>query len=352
MISKRLLSNIAVAAIAILISVLVLELYARIFLTVDYFSLSKEVSEVDKAVHGKYIVYDEVLGFVPGPGWRGRNGRYGFQNGSEYYMTAEDGISDIIILGDSIIQSRDLEHSLKYLLRGIRFRVWNAGVGGYNTIQEAYYLLKYIKINPDMIILGFCLNDFTPSMTIIPDSFGKKRCARLLFEPLGSVNPVLFRHSALYRFLKVRLMHLPTNEGLYTPASVVNNRRIVKTGLEMINQYCLERKIPFIVLIYPYLEVYSKEDEAWLKQAFLSVTEILEELKIKYLDLHQAYGQGDLRKFKRSLHDRIHPNMLGEFIAGRELIGKFYPEFGLTKEAAQKIASATYSEYEKYNPHD
>jgi lysophospholipase L1-like esterase len=61
-----------------------------------------------------------------------------------------------------------LEHELETAPYNLKINTFNFGVPGYNTTQE-YYQLKSIVANyrPDMVILGFVLNDAEPQMNVI-----------------------------------------------------------------------------------------------------------------------------------------------------------------------------------------
>ena len=165
---RKLLINIMLLLLSIIICYLLSEIYAARFLKKRYFTFQGVGYEFQRQPSNKKFIFDEKLGFRPGSSWSGSEGRYGCQNGREYENSIESkDFKNILMLGDSVIQYRHLEEALKCLLKDRPFRIWNIGIGGYNTWQEARYLKKYIKIKPDILILGFCLNDFIPSMTII-----------------------------------------------------------------------------------------------------------------------------------------------------------------------------------------
>ena len=77
----------------------------------------------------------------------------------------------ILLLGDSVswgngindsdaLYASRLEVELNGQGRGISYEVINSGVPGYSTFQELAYLQLYgLALNPDLIIVQFCLND-------------------------------------------------------------------------------------------------------------------------------------------------------------------------------------------------
>src|SRR5207244_4081262 len=90
----------------------------------------------------------------------------------------------ILVLGDSFTQGMSLElgdafpERLERLLArqrddDARFEVYNAGLSGWNTVGEqrvlsrqwddhTAYPFAYPRVQPDLVVLGFCLNDPEP----------------------------------------------------------------------------------------------------------------------------------------------------------------------------------------------
>ena len=335
-----------------ILGLFLLEIYARIFLKINYFSKEGVAACFDEGIDSQYIIADENLGFLPGPTWKGDNGRYGFQNGSEYENSNGEQ-KNIIIIGDSIIQDRYLERSLKFLLQNESFAIWNAGVGGYNTLQEAIYLEDHIKITPDLLILGFCLNDFFLSMSVVSDNFKIKEMVRNLFEPLDYVNPYFFKHSALYRFIKLRCAFIAKKDLAWSEENVLGNPKTVIKGLSKMQEYCNQLGIPFIVVVFPHLlRDYSRSCDEWLAEAYQSILSILNRMNIRYIDIHQVYNGMDIEKLRDGPDDIVHPNLEAQFIVAKELINRFYPDFGITKQVADRIMQINFSQYEKNRDHD
>ena len=91
----------------------------------------------------------------------------------EFSRNKEPGVYRILVLGDSMtfgwgVRAEDTyAKQLERMLNETNahsdrrsFEVINAGVGNYNTAQEvAYFKERGVRLNPDMVILGFYLND-------------------------------------------------------------------------------------------------------------------------------------------------------------------------------------------------
>ena len=111
--------------------------------------------------------YDGWFAGVPA-----RTNSLGFRDTREYSLAKPPGTFRIIVLGDSVTFGHGAlyETSYPYLLEqrlrewrpDVKWEVWNLGVPGYNTAQELAYLNEIgERYAPDLVIVGFFLNDFT-----------------------------------------------------------------------------------------------------------------------------------------------------------------------------------------------
>ena len=93
----------------------------------------------------------------------------------EFTTTKPDGVYRILLLGDSMTfgwGARYEDTYAKVLEKMLnesppdghqRFEVINTGVGNYNTVQEVAYFKQYgVQYEPDMVILGYYINDAEP----------------------------------------------------------------------------------------------------------------------------------------------------------------------------------------------
>jgi len=96
----------------------------------------------------------------------------GFRDTREYALQKSPGTFRILVLGDSVTFGHGAvyETSYPYLLEqrlrewrpDVKWEVWNLGGPGYNTADELAYLNEVgERYQPDLVIVGFFLNDFT-----------------------------------------------------------------------------------------------------------------------------------------------------------------------------------------------
>jgi lysophospholipase L1-like esterase len=98
--------------------------------------------------------------------------RLGFRDPREYSLEKPPGTFRILVIGDSVTFGHGatfettypylLERRLKAWRPAVRWEVWNLGVPGYNTRQEATYLAEVgDRYRPDLVVVGFYPNDFS-----------------------------------------------------------------------------------------------------------------------------------------------------------------------------------------------
>jgi lysophospholipase L1-like esterase len=323
-------TNLIVAACALVFALALGEILARVLRPLP-FSTAGVWTGFDEQLHERFFVPDPELGYRPGPGWTTARGRFGFRNGAEYEGGGEP-VLDVAVLGDSLIQKGELGAALRTRLEPTGARIWVAGVGGYNTLQEARYLERWIERAPDVLVLGFCLNDFARSMVVVSDG-GGGRFVTPDFEPIGAVNPFLFRHSALYRLVQAALMSRRTR-AQYSVEGVRRGRDSVRRGLVQMREYARRYGIPFLVLLYPHLDA---GESPWQREAHRQARALLTDLAIPFVDLAPAYSARGPVALRRRPDDDVHPSQEGHDIAARELLAAFPDVFaapGLSATAA------------------
>lgn len=315
MIRAPLAGNLVLAAMATVLALGTGELVARVVRPIPY-STSEVWPGFDDSVRDQIFVPDPAAGYVPGPAWA-PTGRYGCLNGAEYDGHSE-AATEVVVLGDSLVQDRSLGRALQARLAGRPARVWYAGIGGYNTLQEAYYLEHMITIDPNVLVLGFCLNDFSRSMMVVGNAEDRKFVSPD-FEPLGSVNSWLFQHSALYRLGQAAVLARRVG-GQFSPEGIRANRDNVRRGLERMLRYAEAKHAAFRVILYPHL---LEEELPWQREARLQALAILGELGVQYVDVTDDFASHGVVALRRDADDPVHPSAKGHDIAARRLLETF-----------------------------
>jgi len=78
------------------------------------------------------------------------------------------GVARVLLLGDSVTFRGALAVGLRRGCRGVAVEFWNAGVEGYNTVQEVRYHLRYSRaVQADHVVLTFHNNDFVSTPVVM-----------------------------------------------------------------------------------------------------------------------------------------------------------------------------------------
>lgn len=179
-----------------------------------------------------------------------RTNREGFR-GDELAPGTRQGRKRVVVLGDSFALgwgvpfAETVAMRLQGLLNGSGkgFEVVNMGVGNYNTAMEVdLFKLKGIRLQPDMVVLLYYINDSEPTPTI--DGGGS----------------TIFRHLYLPAYIATRVRQLGLRAAssdwllayyrkLYRPGAPGLER--TRQALTELRQLCAERGIRLLVVNIP-----------------------------------------------------------------------------------------------------
>lgn len=220
----------------------------------------------------------------------------------------------IICLGDSTTANEDWVRFLEGLLNqnspATKFEVWNCGVTGYNLIQYCRALQeKWLKYDPDMVIIGFCLNDFETTPLVVRDG----GCLVGYFpnrEILPAVNPFLFKHSALYRFIAMRL---------FFPSVRDNRESIIETSrnyLQETKNLLSKEKVNFLIVILGLTKNFQQCPQQW-QDNYKEIARAVRDYNIDYLDMVQVFQKNNPAGLMRE--DELHFNEKGSRIVAQKI---------------------------------
>lgn len=313
---------------ALMISETILRLFPRLNMqySLDRFNYDDpRIRDLNRPDWHSTFRSSPILGYERIPNSAPEVNSYGMI-GKEYPLRKTKDVFRILVLGDSITQFdfyvRILENLLNNANLSYTFELWNAGVTGYEVNQYANYLkFRGIHYNPDMILIGFCLNDFNIFGTLITyknaKGFRGYYYSGNEFSRRIPIDNVLFTHSYLYRFiiLSVDKVFAKFNQDYY-----INER--IKTGetfLREIKNITLSRKIKLLAAVFPYLKPIDEYMD-YQKEEYENMIRVLKGLDIDYIDLREAFPDGDEIKSLRIVDtDYIHPSEKGHAVAAEAI---------------------------------
>ncbi|MFQ5455071.1 MAG: SGNH/GDSL hydrolase family protein [Nitrospirota bacterium] len=261
--------------------------------------------------------------------------------GKEYSMKKTPDTIRIVFLGDSFtfgegvkdndIFSKRLVELLneKYKTRrNLHFEGYNFGVGGYNT-EQSLFLLKnlVLKADPDIVILGYTLNDAEPKLFYIDrETQSIKRMPREknINEGLAYSKPP---ETLLYKLRSVRLIwqFLKNNKlkretidyynSLYNEGNPDWN--ITKESLKKIINICDDNRIDCYIVCFPLL--YELNDNYPFRHIHKLIKDIVTSVgsdHVDFIDLFPYFkGQKDTELWVHPTDQ--HPNEIAhKIVAG------------------------------------
>jgi len=167
--------RLALLALGVCAGALILEVGVRVL------GLAPEIAPiVVDAPYASFVSHEnEILRYVPAPGSRDVSD-YGIRD-RDYAFERGAGVYRVVVLGDSIAfgfctldaplpREATFAKVLEERLRAdpppgyTDAEVINLGVSGYDSLQEVEFLReKGLAFTPDLVLVGYCLNDRAPS---------------------------------------------------------------------------------------------------------------------------------------------------------------------------------------------
>lgn len=173
----------------------------------------------------------------------------------DYDVAKPPGTIRILMLGDSLTfgwgvkiedtPAKMIERKLNEGAAQKRYEVINAGVGNYNTVQEVtYFLNKGHKLNPDVVVLNYFINDAEPT-PLKKQSF--------LAEHSYAAVVGLSAFDTLSRSYFGKADWREYYSGLYRDDSAA--WQAAKKAIADLAAYCKQRDIRLMVVNYPELHI-------------------------------------------------------------------------------------------------
>lgn len=260
----------------------------------------------------------------------------------------------IIVLGDSVVFGLcvPLEATFPYQLQQLlkdeekKYEVLNFGVNGYDTLQEIA-VLKYkgLQYKPDLVVVGFCLNDVgVTSINIKYIEDLKKYQENILFKfRLVQFLTSKSDRAKLQEWLNLKNepnVFLQDYQGQIAPIDNSENelfnlmnqlpnlypsfwyKHIEKIGrlrfaFRQLSQISKNNNIPILILIIPWLE--TQEGEYPHKIAHRIVELEATKAGLEVIDLAETFIKTGIESLKIKKYDNIHPNQKGHALIAEKL---------------------------------
>jgi lysophospholipase L1-like esterase len=251
----------------------------------------------------------------------------GFRAGRNPEQQAANFTDEVIFVGDSVSFGVGVPDGRTFVelfaAAHPDFRTINAAVIGYSLedyVAAVRRLLERPRPAPRHVLLGFCLNDVSPSSKaeILASLAGPPASARAEGGLLARLNAFLRERSKLYLVLKS--LFVDTSRGYYAAdAPRYTDHETMKRALdalEEIKRMLAARDVGFTVLILPYEYQFRAPDPTTVWQPQQAVESLLERAGIDYVDLASEFAAGAAMSQRRLAdyylyNDSMHLSPLG-----------------------------------------
>jgi len=260
------------------------------------------------------------------------------------YQINKDGIRDcnypkekknafrIICLGDSFTfgYGVDLKYTYPKILEkelnkiySENYEVINAGFPGYNTCQELILLKeKLIQYNPDLVIVGFCLNDTDPSFKLDAEKglvlVSPRPSPFYLKIPTFLMQKSHFINVTVNIFKSFFTNLLSKKGGAW--AYDLNSRNFTKGKLKDIIEITRNRNIKLIIVLTPY-PGYTKISKGLPNQL---LENFYKKNNTSFLDLTSFFREKEIKSgTKLFFCVDGHPNSIGHSVISEVILKEY-----------------------------
>jgi lysophospholipase L1-like esterase len=266
-----------------------------------------------------------------------------------------------LFLGDSITMGHGLPHELAFanlLERQLTskdqkrrtFQMINAGVQGYATHQEYHTLKKALRFEPDFVVVGFCMNDLTEPFVVNQELGGTGLDYHGVVQSSSWVMSTLMNETGLGRLAqKVRRFGQQREEArLIEIHSVKKASRaspdasefsagweLVLSHLEKMHAVAQDKKIPFVLLVFPYAFQLGDSDQQEIQRHLVSWAKGRGITTLDFTPTFESLISGSRRSkaaASRFFLDHIHLTPDGHQVVANRLFAHLAPIFEVIPE--------------------
>ncbi len=235
-------------------------------------------------------------------------------------------IGDSFAWGDGVYAVDAFPHRLEARLNGSAsgrpVEVVNWSRPGWNTARQVGSLRngkKLAWLQPDLMILGFVLNDPEPEALQDRETLMRDIVER---EAAPGVSAWLFDHSRLYEFVWTRVGNTRSHRvlrGYYRSLFSGEHWDVCRRALRDLKKMSQNHRVPLILVIFPVFD--GPMDDAYhYPDLHAKVREVGQQLGIPVLDLLDAYRGVDGYRLAVTPFSDAHPNELAHRLAADAIL--------------------------------
>ena len=231
-------------------------------------------------------------------------------------------LGDSFTWGDGVHEEDAYPHRMQFRLNLYhperRYEVLNAGRNGLNTVDQRELLdsLDLLASDPDLVLVGFTLNDPEPSKRMLALELRKPTQRR---ELVGIAELHLYKYSRLFRLVYDRLENTRQRRAFNDYVASLfdaesEHWRACVDAMTSFRDHLGGLGIPFLVAVLPAFDAPFDDAYPYLRQ-HERVMATLADLGIPALDLRSLYDGVEVRRLAVTPFTDAHPNELAHRIA-------------------------------------
>lgn len=314
---RNIIKKVSLMIVIIIITLLVIELALRVTYS-NYANYNTEMWRYAKELKQKssypYQGHEHIQNkeaFLYGVEFKINS--QGFRADKEFTVSKPVNVTRILVLGDSITVGWGVEYNESYpkklenLLNknsDLNYEVINTGVGNYNTKSELATLKKNLNFEPDIIILGFYINDIEE--------------IQYCQDFLCWIKMQLYTYAFIYdKFTKLKYDTQYNYKNYYSELYIQEEQKNnLKKDINTIIKIAQNNSIELIFVNIP--ELHELREYPFEKVNNFLEEEIINNSNIKYINLLWAFENQTPEDMWVSYED-THPNAAGHQIIAEEI---------------------------------
>lgn len=253
----------------------------------------------------------------------------------------------ILNLGDSITMghgvskdetySRYLETFLLDSLKNYnKVQAINTGVQGYSPFQELELLKRSLIFQPDIVTIGFCLNDVTEPFTVNKNLGGTGLDYHKVTQAPNKYLSFLLNETGFGRLIQeIRIRKLDAKQEklneIWDVKKMLRNKNDLNyqkqweftfNELSKIYNLCKSRQLRVILLIFPYTFQFKDKNLSWAQLVLIEHAKLNDIPFIDFLKIFENKIDTDSIKLKEYFLDEDHFTPLGHQVVAKELCNR------------------------------
>ena len=247
-------------------------------------------------------------------------------------------LGDSITMGHGVTKDETYSKFLEMILSDSLseyeiIEVINSGVQGYSTFQELEVLNRSLQFDPDIVTIGFCLNDVTEPFVVNKELGGIGLDYHRVTQAPNKLLNFFLNETGFGRLVQeIRIRKLDANQmkiaELYDVKKMITKQvdstyqaqwNFTLAELNNIYSVCKMNDIPVVLLIFPFTFQFNNTDIQWPQELLIQDAINNQVTYIDFLKTFEDKIDSDTTKIAKYFLDEDHFTVEGHKVVTQEL---------------------------------